>query len=52
MWHLLVAHEVVVGLAGVIQTASVVDSDIVTLLGEGDTVTVGKSLLLDAHCDR
>lgn len=50
--HLLVSHEVVVRLAGVIQTASVVEGDIVTLLGVGDTVTVGKSLLLDAHCDR
>lgn len=49
---LLVAHEVVVGLAGVIQTASVVESDIVTLLGEGDAVTGGKSSLLNAHFDR
>jgi hypothetical protein len=49
---LLVAHEVVVGLAGVIQTASVVESDIVAHLGVGDAVTVRKSLLLDAHFDR
>jgi hypothetical protein len=49
---LLVAHEVVVSLAGVIQTTSVVESDIVALLGEGDAVAGGNSGLLDAHFDR
>lgn len=41
----------VVSLASVIQTASVVDGDVVTLLGEVNAVAGGQSLLLDAHCE-
>lgn len=48
---LLEAHEVVVSLAGVIQTASVVHGDGVTLLGEVGAVARSQSLLFDAHCE-
>ena len=48
---LLVAHEVAVGLGGIVQAAGVVKSDIVALLGEVNTVTGDQSLLLDAHFD-
>lgn len=47
----LVAHVMVVSLAGVIETARVVNGDIVPLLGEVDAVAGGQSLLLDAHCE-
>lgn len=41
----------VVGLAAVIQAASVVQSNFVTLLGVVNAVAGGQSLLLDAHCE-
>lgn len=47
----LVAHEVVVGLGGIVQAAGVVESDVVALLGEVNTVSGDQSLLFDAHCE-
>jgi hypothetical protein len=43
------AHEVVVGLLGVIQTASVVDGNMLTLLRVVNTVALNQSLLFNAH---
>lgn len=43
------SHEVVVGLLGVIQTAGVVDGNVLTLLRVVNTVALDQSLLFDAH---
>lgn len=48
---LLAAHEVVVGLLGVIQAAGVVDGNVLTLLRVVNTVAVDQSLLFNAHCE-
>ena len=41
----------VVGLALVIEAASVVDGDVLTLLRVVNTVALLQSLLFDAHCE-
>lgn len=43
------AHEVVVGLLGVIQAAGVVDGNVLTLLRVVNTVALNQSLLFNAH---
>ena len=45
------AHEVVIGLLGVIQAAGVVDGNVLALLRVVNTVALDQSLLFDAHCE-
>jgi hypothetical protein len=48
----LLAHVVVSSSAGVVQAASVVHGNVVSLLGEVNAVALAQSGLLNAHCER
>lgn len=48
----LLAHVVVSSSAGVVQAASVVHGNVVSLLGEVNAVALAQSSLLNAHCER
>lgn len=49
--NLLGAHEVLSLLGGIVEAATVVDGDALTLLGVVDAVAVFQNLLFDAHCE-
>lgn len=49
MRYSLLAHEVVTSSVGVVQAASVVHSDVVTLLGEVNTVAGSQDRLVNTH---